>query len=75
MTVESSHLQRPTAAPNNPALNVQNEIKKGLERETNPNAAPNTTRQVLAATQVPQPQNPQRVVSEQVSRGYLDIKI
>ncbi|MCL2039052.1 MAG: hypothetical protein FWG85_01320 [Bacteroidetes bacterium] len=75
MTIESSHLQKPTAAPNNPQMSVQNEIQKGLEKETSPNAAVNSTKQVLAASQVPQQQNPQRVVSEQIARGYLDIKI
>ena len=76
MTIESSHLQRPTAAPNNPVMNVQDEIKKGLDKNvTNPNTAENTTKQVLAATQVPQQQNSQRIVADQVSKGYLDIKI
>ena len=76
MTIESSHLQKPTAAPNNPVMNVQDEIKKGMDKnQSNPNTAANSTKQVLAASQVPQPQNPQRVVSEQISKGYLDIKI
>jgi hypothetical protein len=76
MTIESSRMQVPTAAPNNPLLNVQNEIQKGVSKnEINPNTAANIGKQVLAATQVPQPQNPQNVVSEQLSKGHLDIKI
>ena len=76
MTIESSRMQMPTAAPNNPIMNVQNEIQKGVDKnETNPNTAASIGKQVLAATQVPQYQNPQQVVSEQLSKGYLDIKI
>jgi len=75
MTIESSHLQKPTAAITNPTMNVQNEIKKGLYQDENPNAAENTAKQVLAASQVPQLQTPQRVVADQITRGYLDIKI
>ena len=76
MTIESSHLQKPTAVPNNPVMNVQDEIKKGLSKnDTNPNTAANSSKQVLAASQVPQQPNPQREITEQISKGYLDIKI
>jgi len=75
MTIESSHLQKPTAAPNHPVMNIQNEIQQGIENEMNPNAVANLTKQILAATQVPHQQNQQRVVPAQIARGYLDIKI
>ena len=75
MTIESSHLQKPTATTNNPVMNVQNELRRGLVRDENPNNVENAAKQVLAASQVPQEQTPQRVVAEQISRGYLDIKI
>jgi len=75
MTIESSHLQKPTAAPNNPVMNIQNEIQQGIENEMNPSAVTNLTKQILAASQVPHPQNQQRVIPAQIARGYLDIKI
>jgi len=76
MTVESSRMQMPTAATNNPIMNIQNEIQKGVNKsETNPNTAASIGKQVLASTQVPQVQNPQQVISGQLSKGYLDIKI
>ena len=75
MTIESSHLQKPTSAPDNSVMNVQDEIRKSVQNTSNANDATNTTKQVLAATQIPQQQNLQNKVAEQLNEGYLDIKI
>ena len=75
MTVESSRMQIPTAAPN-PLMNVQYEVQKGLEEnERSPIAAGSANKQMAAGLTTPQRQNPQQVVSAQISKGYLDIKV
>ena len=75
MTIESSRMQIPTAAPN-PVLNVQNEIQKGLDKdEQKTNAASNTAKQVLAASQVQKQPQQQQAVSEKLFDGRIDIKI
>ena len=75
MTIESSRMQIPTAAPN-PLLNVQNEIQKGTNRdEQQVNAAPNTTKQVAAGNQVVNEPRQQQATIQNVSDGRIDIKI
>lgn len=75
MTVESSRMQMPTAAQN-PMMNVQFEVKKDLQNgEKLNNTAGNAQKQMVAGLSVSQPQSPQQVATEQISKGYLDIKI
>ena len=76
MTVESSRMQIPTSAPN-PLMNVQYEVQKGLqENEESPIAAGSANRQMAASFNISQRQNnPQQVATEQISQGFLDIKV
>ena len=78
MTIESSRMQIPTAAPM-PLMNVQNEVQRGLqENERSPISAGSANRQMAAGLSAPQQQNPQQtqqVAAEQISNGYLDIKV
>ncbi|MPN45309.1 hypothetical protein SDC9_192876 [bioreactor metagenome] len=75
MTIESSRMQIPTAAPN-PLMNVQHEVQKGLQdNDKSPVSAGAANKQMVAGLSTPQRQTPQQVVSDQVSKGYLDIKI
>jgi len=75
MTIESSRMQVPTAAPN-PLLNVQNEIQKGSNRDVQQaNAAVNTTKQVAAGNQLVQEPRQQQNTVQQTADGRIDIKI
>jgi hypothetical protein len=75
MTIESSRMQVPTAAPN-PVLNVQNEIQKGVNKdEQKTNAAINTSKQVMATPQVDHQPKQQQVETAKTSDGHVDIKI
>jgi hypothetical protein len=68
-------MQIPTAAPQ-PLMNVQYEVQKGLEEnEKSPVSAGNANKQMAAGLSVPQRQNPQDVAANQISKGYLDIKV
>jgi hypothetical protein len=69
-------MQMPTASPTNPLMNVQNDVRRGLnEIDRNPVAAGNANKQAVAGMSVPQPQSTTQSASAQISRGYLDIKI
>jgi len=75
MTVESSRMQIPTAAPN-PLMNVQFEVQKGREEnEGSAISAGNANKQMAASFNTPQPRQPQQVATEQISQGFLDIKV
>jgi ABC-type glutathione transport system ATPase component len=75
MTIESSRMQMPTSSPN-PLMNVQHQIQKGLnENDKNPSAVGNANKQAVAGLSVPQKQNVANEATNQISKGYLDIKI
>jgi len=74
MTIESSRMQVPTAAPK-PLMNVQYEVQKGLqENDRSPVSAGNANKQMAAGFNQRQT-NPQQVAAEQISKGQLDIKV
>jgi len=75
MTIESSRLQIPTAAPN-PVLNVQNEIKKGVNKEEQSSISiSSVNKQVLTSNkEIQQPKQRQNDTT-QISNGRVDIKI
>lgn len=74
MTIESSRMQVPTASPTS-VMQVQYELQKGLNETQSPNKVGTANKEILAATNVPQPQNQQQLVAGQISEGYLDIEV